>query len=106
MGPKEEKAAQRQTVTLRAIPIALHDAASPDGKGPAGQLAVSLNGEKVGDWTATTGQPLAIPVELAAGWNTVMLDLAAGNFRPIDVQPETGDSRSLSFALQGLTVGP
>ena len=93
-----------QTVTLRATPIALHDARSPDGKGPAGQLTVSLNEEKVGERPATAGQPLAIPVELLAGWNTVTFDLAGGNFRPVDVQPETGDSRSLSFALEGLTV--
>ncbi len=95
-----------QTVTLRATPIALHDAASADGKGPAGQIAVSLNGQQAGEWVAAAGQPLAIPLALAAGWNDVTLNLAAGNFRPIDVQPETGDGRSLSFALQGLTVGP
>jgi len=94
-----------QTVTLRATPIALHDQASADGKGPAGQLAVSLNGQKVGEWPATAGQPLAFPLALAAGWNDVTLDLAAGNFKPLDVQPETGDGRSLSFALQGLAVG-
>lgn len=94
-----------QTVTLRATPIALHDPASADGKGPAGQLAVSRNGQKVGEWPATAGQPLAFPVALAAGWNDVTLDLAAGNFKPLDVQPETGDGRSLSFALQGLAVG-
>jgi hypothetical protein len=95
-----------QTVTLRATPIALHDAASADGKGLSGQLAVSLNGQKAGEWPAVAGQPLTIPIELAAGWNDVTLDLAAGNFKPVDVQPETGDSRTLSFALQGLAVGP
>ncbi len=52
------------------------------------------------------GEPLAVPITLAAGWNEVTFALAAGNFKPIDVQPETGDGRSLSFALQGLTVGP
>jgi hypothetical protein len=93
-----------QTVTLQATPVALHDAASADGKGPLGQLAVSLNGQSVGEWPAAAGQPLAIPLAVPAGWSTVTLDLAAGNFRPVDVQPETGDSRSLSFALQGLTV--
>ena len=94
-----------QTVTLRATPIALHDPASADGKGPAGQFAVSLNGRDAGEWQASAGQPMAIPLTLVAGWNEVALDLAAGNFKPIDVQPETGDSRSLSFALQGLAVG-
>lgn len=94
-----------QTVTLNATPIALHDAASPDGKGPTGQIAVSHNGQQAVEWPATAGQPLAIPLALAAGWNDVMFELAAGNFRPIDIQPETGDGRSLSFALQGLSVG-
>ena len=94
-----------QTVTLRATPIALHDRASADGKGPAGQITVSLNGQHAGEWQAVAGQPLAIPLALTVGWNDVTLDLAAGNFKPVDVQPETGDSRSLSFALQGLTIG-
>ena len=44
-----------QTITLRATPIALHDATSADGKGPTGQFAVRLNGQKMGEWTATGG---------------------------------------------------
>ena len=50
-----------QTVTLRATPIALHDASFADGKGPAGQLAVSLNGQKVGEWPATAGSRWPFP---------------------------------------------
>ncbi len=35
-----------QTVTLQATPIALHDPASADGKGPGGQMVVTLNGQE------------------------------------------------------------
>jgi hypothetical protein len=47
---------------------------------------------------------MAVPLLLQPGWNDVKLALAAGSFRPIDVQPETGDSRVLSFALEGLNI--
>lgn len=95
----------QQTVTLQGTPIALHDAATADGKGQAGQLAVSVNGLAAGEWPVATGQEFAIPLRLSPGWSEVSLALPAGNFRPVDLQPETGDSRNLSFALQGLTIG-
>lgn len=97
---------QTQTLTLRGTPIALHDPASPDGKGSSGSMAVRLNGQGLGEWPATVGAPLAIPVALQPGWSQVSLDLAAGSFRPVDVQPETGDGRLLSFALQNLEIVP
>jgi hypothetical protein len=45
-------------------------------------------------------------LDLEEGWNAVTLALAAGNFRPIDLDPGTGDSRLLSFALQDVTLAP
>ncbi len=95
---------QTQTVSLRGTPIALHDPASPDGKGSSGSMAVRLNGRELGAWEAAVGAPLVIPLELQPGWSQVRLDLAAGSFKPIDVQPETGDGRLLSFALENLEI--
>jgi hypothetical protein len=97
---------QTQTLTLRGTPIALHDPASPDGKGKSGSLAVHLNDGRLGEWPATVGKALTIPVELQPGWSQIGLALAAGTFRPVDVQPETGDGRQLSFALKNLEIGP
>jgi hypothetical protein len=99
-------ASEAQTVTLRATPVALHDSASPDGKGAAGSLGVSINNQARGAWPVTVGSPFAVPLELPAGWSQVSLNLAAGSFRPIDVDPSSGDSRSLSFALQNLVIEP
>ncbi len=96
---------QTQTLTLHATPIALHDPASPDGKGSSGSFALQLNGAQIGDWPTTVGTPLALPLAVPPGWSQVALALAAGSFKPVDLQPETGDGRLLSFALQNLEFG-
>lgn len=95
-----------QTVTLAATPVALHDPASPDGKGAQGSLAATVNGVNAGKWPVVTGAPFAAPLSLQEGWNTVTLALAAGNFRPVDLQPATGDARVLSFALGDVAIRP
>jgi hypothetical protein len=94
------------TATLRAIPVALHVPGAADGKGPAGELTIRVNGGREEAAAVTVGQPLAIPLRLEPGWNEVTLALAAGNFRPLDVQPDTGDGRQLSFALTGIDISP
>jgi hypothetical protein len=91
-------------VTLQATPVALHVPGTNDGKGPAGTLEMTINGQATGTQPVTVGTPFAIPLVLDAGWNDVTLALQAGNFRPVDVQPETGDGRTLSFALAGLNI--
>lgn len=90
-----------RTVTLEATPVALHVAGSPDGKGDQGVLHITPGNRAV---PVQVGQRLQQAIALQAGWNTVTLALEAGNFRPIDLDPATGDSRPLSFALQNLTV--
>jgi hypothetical protein len=96
-----------QSVTLSGVPIALHDATSPDGKGTTGSLALTLNGKPMEEaMPVIVGERFAAPLALPAGWSQLALNLAAGNFRPIDIEPSTGDSRVLSFALQNLRLEP
>ena len=97
---------QAQALTLRGTPIALRDPFSLDGKSSSGTLVAHLNGGRLGEWPAAMATPLAIPVELQPGWSQISLELAAGSFKSVGVQPETGDSRPLSFALQNLEIGP
>jgi hypothetical protein len=95
-----------QTVTLGGVPVALHDSTRPDGKGPAGTLLARVNDRPLTEWPVEVGRPFSMSLDLEEGWNAVTLALAAGNFRPIDLDPGTGDSRLLSFALQDVTLAP
>ncbi|MFN8465042.1 MAG: glycosyltransferase family 87 protein [Caldilineaceae bacterium] len=90
---------QTQALTLRGTPTALHELASPAGQDSSGSLAVQLNGRRLGEWPATVGTPLAIPLAFQPGWSQIGLEL-------IVVQPATGDRRLPSFALQNLEIGP
>jgi hypothetical protein len=63
-----------------------------------------VNGQPAGESAVTTGAPLTLALPLQTGWNAVTLSLAAGNFRPVDVQPQTGDARTLSFALGDVAI--
>jgi hypothetical protein len=47
-----------------------------------------------------------VDVNLLEGWNVLRFDLAAGNFRPSDINPGDGDMRVLSFALKGFNIIP
>ena len=90
-----------RTVTLEGTPAALHVAGSQDGKGNAGVLHIRPDNLDV---AIEVGKPFSQALALHAGWNAVTLALEAGNFRPIDLDPSTGDSRPLSFAAQNLVV--
>lgn len=71
-----------------------------DGLGARGSLRVSLDGGQAAAYAARAGQPLVARLALAAGWNTVRLELAAGSFRPAERDPASGDQRELGFAVE------
>lgn len=89
------------STTLSATPVALHVPGSSDGKGPTGEMRIQ-NGSFATTLPIQVGQPFSANVELRPGWNAIDLSLAAGNFKPVDLQPATGDGRLLSFALANL----
>lgn len=94
----------RQTVELRSTPVAIHEPGAPAGMGTQGTLAVTVNGQAGASQALRVGQPFSFQASLEPGWNIVTLDLAAGNVRPIDLDPSTGDPRELSFALSPIDI--
>lgn len=92
-------APQRQEVTLTSTPIALHDQQAANGFGEWGTMRVSTASGPIVELATQTGHPFAVPLSLEPGWNEISLELLAGNVRPIDLDPGTGDARLLSFAL-------
>jgi len=93
-----------QEVTLLSTPIALHEAGEPRGVGEQGILFVATNDRPEGEAAVRTDEPFMVEANLQAGWNVITMELEAGNFRPVDVDPVSGDRRSLSFALGELDI--
>ncbi|MBK8049972.1 MAG: hypothetical protein IPK16_24430 [Anaerolineales bacterium] len=91
-------------LTISGTPLALHVAESPDGKGQNGVLRIASSDQSPVELPVTIGSRWQAPISVHSGWNLVTLALDAGNFRPVDVQPETGDGRVLSFALADLAI--
>jgi hypothetical protein len=77
----------------------VYDPLSEYGIGTHGSLTIHLNDAPIWEQEIHTGEPFTADVDLQAGWNQIELMLAAGNFRPSDVQPGNGDQRLLSFLL-------
>lgn len=95
---------QRLDVTLSSTPTALHDQEATKGFGDRGTMRVSTDGRLSVETPVQTGQPFAIELSLQPGWNIINLELLAGNVRPIDVDPSTGDARLLSYALGPIEI--
>jgi len=87
-----------------STPIALHEEGEPRGVGEQGTLLVTTNGRLDASFIARAKEPFAVEADLQAGWNVITMELEAGNFRPVDVDPVSGDRRSLSFALRDLDL--
>lgn len=94
----------RQEVEIAATPIALHEATSALGLGEAGTLRMTTDRETWQSLLVQVGQPLRLTAELGLGWNVLALELEAGNFRPADLNPASGDTRELSFALGPINI--
>lgn len=97
-------APQRQAVTLTSTPIALYDQQAANGFGERGTMRVSAAGGPIAELPVQTGQPFTVALDLQPGWNAISLELLAGNVRPVDLDPATGDVRLLSFALGPVDV--
>jgi hypothetical protein len=89
---------------VRIRPVALHDPASLDGKGAAGVINVLFNGSHPQQEAVAIGRVTAIDMEANQGWNVITLDLASGNFRPVDIDSLVNDYRPLSFAVEPIKI--
>ncbi len=93
-----------QRVAISSAPVALHDPASSNGMGMQGTITTSLDGQVVNTMPVQVGTSFSFDFDLRPGWHTVDLQLQAGNFRPVDFDPATGDVRDLSFALEPIRI--
>jgi hypothetical protein len=78
---------------------ALYDPGAGDGLGDEGVMHIQSNDVALEPTIVRTGQAVVLEVPLQQGWNSIVLGLENGNFRPCDVQPGNGDRRQLSFAV-------
>ena len=97
-------AGRRQTASVEWVASALHDPAASDGLGDEGVFRVTLPDGSATAVAAQAGQTARVEATLQPGWNTFVVALEAGNFRPADQTPGHFDSRDLSFSVEGITL--
>lgn len=84
----------------------LYDPSSPDLLGKVGLIGVSVDSAPPVVVEAHAQHPTILPLELPAGWSTLTVSLANGNFRPSQMIPGSGDQRDLSFVVTAVQVLP
>jgi hypothetical protein len=90
---------EHRVVKLESKPVALYESGTPQGMGEHGILKVATNQEDSIEVAVQREHIFSIDLELGSGWNVVAIESLAGNVRAADLDPNSGDSRQLSFAL-------
>jgi len=93
-----------QTVKVASVPVRWYEPHGSNEKPAQGAMQVVVNDQLISSVSLEENVPFEIGVKLREGWNVVAFELEAGNFRPIDVDPGSGDSRSLSFAFSSIHI--
>lgn len=95
---------RQQDASLSLTPSSLHDPMGDDGLGTRGEIIITLpDGIKL-PLPAEIGQSLQFDAPLHRGWNEIILELAAGYFRPSDLMPGHFDKRELAFSMDGMAL--
>jgi hypothetical protein len=97
---------ERQDVRLESVPVSLYVPPLDQEDETSSLLRVLTNDRDAREVALRVDQPFEVDVNLLEGWNVLRFDLAAGNFRPSDINPGDGDMRVLSFALKGFNIIP
>jgi hypothetical protein len=87
---------------LQITPMFIHDPQSKDGLGASGILNIQVGATFSAAVTINAGQPIRVPIMLAAGSQTITLSLQAGNFQPS--QYGRKDTTTLSFAVNAIDL--
>lgn len=93
-----------QTVKIDAVPVRWYEPHGSNEKPAPGAMRVVVNDQLVSSVNLEENAPFEMGVKLREGWNVVAFELEAGSFRPIDVDPGSGDSRILSFAFSSIHI--
>ncbi len=91
-----------QPAVLQITPIYIHDPQSKDGLGPSGILNIQVGTTFSATVPISAGQPIRVPITLAAGNQTITLALQAGNFQPSQYGKK--DTTTLSFAVSAIDL--
>ncbi len=97
--PEGDKKAQLETL-LGAV----HSPSSVDGLGHEGVFTITVNNSDPKYLSGQLGHPLIVDLDLNSGWNEIVFELEAGNFRPIDMNSDNGDARQLGFAMKEFAI--
>ena len=95
---------EKRTLILTTTPISFRNAAAPNGFGEGGSLHFTLNQQDLATLDLHAGQPFSVHLPLSPGWNDLLLTSPAGNLRPVDVDPATGDTRLLGFSFSAIAL--
>ena len=92
--------AEARVVDLRTTPLF----AKPDPATGLSTLRVAANGGTPQAVAVRAGEPLRVAIDLRPGWNSVVLELAEGNFVGKDYDPKNTDPRPFSFQLTTIDI--
>jgi hypothetical protein len=67
-------------------------------------IIITTNDQNSSEQLIVKNQPFTVNTELHGGWNVISLALSAGNFIPAEIDPQTGDGRELSFAVNEINI--
>src|SRR5262249_50519521 len=87
---------------LQITPTFIHDPQAKDGLGGSGILNIQVGASVATSVAISAGQPVSVPIALAAGSQTITLSLQAGNFQPSQYGKK--DTRTLSFAVSAIDL--
>lgn len=93
-----------QEIALEITPAFLNDANNLGQTSTQGNMLITTNNEQAQQLPVQLEQSATANLNLDAGWNSVILSLESGNFRPSDIEPENGDQRLLSFVLSKINL--
>ena len=95
---------RQQDASLSLTPSSLHDPSGVDGLGTQGEIIITLPDGVTLSLPAESGQSLQFDAPLRRGWNAIILEWAAGYFRPSDLIPGHFDQRELAFSMDGMVL--
>jgi 4-amino-4-deoxy-L-arabinose transferase-like glycosyltransferase len=72
--------------------------------GATGQLTVTVNGMTSNTLQVTAEETHEIRLDLKSGYNEIVLELAAGDFVPYEVNPDLPDERRLGIAFYPIEI--
>ncbi len=94
----------RRTVRLEAKPVAFLESEASQEMADRGTLNVTTNQQESVKVAVRKGQVFGLDLVLDPGWNVIAIESQAGNARPADLDPDSGDLRQLSFALDVINL--